>query len=62
MAYGMSQTKYGEFRFPKADAARIAVRAVCGWLAVFPDEVDRVIFNVFTQEDFDEYAKPFRQS
>lgn len=52
----------GEFRFPKAEAARIAVRTVCHWLTFFPDAVDRVIFNVFTQEDFNEYANIFRQS
>jgi len=49
----------GEFRFPKSEAARIAVQTVCNWLTYFPNEVDRVIFNVFTQEDFNEYTSIF---
>jgi O-acetyl-ADP-ribose deacetylase (regulator of RNase III) len=52
----------GVFRFPKAQAARIAVTTVCNWLQSNPDRFDRIIFNVFLQEDFDEYSKLFRQA
>jgi len=52
----------GEFRFPKAEAARIAVKTVCDWVISNPDRFDRIIFNVFTQIDYDEYANLFRQS
>lgn len=50
----------GEFRFPKATAARIAVETVCEWLGSNRNQFDRIIFNVFTQEDYDEYSKLFR--
>ena len=50
----------GEFRFPKAQAAGIALRSVREWLGTHPDSLGRVIFNVFTQEDYDEYAALFR--
>jgi O-acetyl-ADP-ribose deacetylase (regulator of RNase III) len=52
----------GEFRFPKVPAARIAMRTVCRWLEESGHHVERVVFNVFTQEDNDVYASLFRQS
>jgi O-acetyl-ADP-ribose deacetylase (regulator of RNase III) len=51
----------GVFRFPKALAARIAVKTVCEWLESHPERFDRIIFNVFLQEDFNEYSKLFKQ-
>jgi O-acetyl-ADP-ribose deacetylase (regulator of RNase III) len=50
----------GEFRFPKDKASQIAVETVCKWLEVNKNSFDRIIFNVFTKEDYDQYAKLFR--
>lgn len=50
----------GEFRFPKDKASQIAVESVCNWLRENPERFDRIIFNVFTGEDYNEYAKLFR--
>lgn len=50
----------GEFRFPKNIASRIAVETVCNWLKLNPVRFDRIIFNVFTREDYNEYAKLFK--
>lgn len=46
----------GEFRFPKVRAAKIATRTVWNWLARPASKLERIIFNVFTQEDYDTYA------
>lgn len=51
----------GEFRFPKDMAARIAVETVCGWLQSNTNSFDRIIFDVFSEEDYNEYAKLFRR-
>lgn len=50
----------GEFRFPKDIASKIAVETVTNWLKSNPNKFDRIIFNVFTREDYNEYAKLFR--
>lgn len=47
----------GEYRFPKAAAAKIAVDTVSKWIRKYPDSFDRIVFNVFTKEDNDEYGK-----
>ena len=41
----------GVFHFPNKRAAEIAVHTVKEWLEAHPGEVDRVIFNVFKDED-----------
>ena len=41
----------GVFRFPNQRAAEIAVKTVTQWLEEHPDGIDRVIFNVFKDED-----------
>ena len=41
----------GVFRFPNARAAQIAVGTVSRWLEEHPGSMDRVIFNVFKDED-----------
>ena len=41
----------GVFRFPNERAAQIAVQTVTDWLTEHPGAVDRVIFNVFKDED-----------
>lgn len=41
----------GVFHFPNKRAAEIAVHTVTDWLKANPGTVDRVIFNVFKDED-----------
>lgn len=45
----------GVFHFPNKRAAEIAVHTVREWLEAHPGEVDRVIFNVFKEEDREYY-------
>ena len=41
----------GVFHFPNKRAAEIAVETVTEWLSAHPDALERVIFNVFKDED-----------
>ncbi len=41
----------GVFRFPNRRAAEIAVETVSKWLDGHKGQIDRVIFNVFKDED-----------
>ena len=41
----------GVFHFPGRRAAEIAVKTVTGWMAAHPGAMERVIFNVFKDED-----------
>lgn len=41
----------GVFRFPNERAAEIAVETVTTWLEQNENKIDRIIFNVFKQED-----------
>ena len=45
----------GVFHFPNKRAAEIAVHTVKEWIEAHPGEVDRVIFNVFKEEDREYY-------
>ena len=47
----------GVFRFPSKKAAEIAVKTVSEWLRENPGKVERVIFNVFKDEDKTIYEK-----
>ncbi len=47
----------GVFRFPNERAAQIAVQTVTEWLEQNPDGIERVIFNVFKDEDKRIYEK-----
>ena len=47
----------GVFRFPNKKAAEIAVKTVSDWLSENPDKIERVIFNVFKDEDKTIYEK-----
>ena len=47
----------GVFRFPNKRAAEIAVRTVTEWLSAHPGSMERVIFNVFKDEDRGYYDK-----
>ena len=46
----------GYNNFPKMLAAEIAIEAVCEFLKANDKEVDKVIFNVFSDDDFDIYC------
>lgn len=53
----------GEFRFPKVRASEIALKTIDDYLKNNEDILDKVIINVFTQEDYDVYrntAKKYR--
>ena len=41
----------GVFRFPQEEASEIAIQAVTEWLSAHPGQMDRVIFNVFSDRD-----------
>ena len=47
----------GVFSFPNKRAAEIAVETVKQWLAENPGKINRVIFNVFKDEDKDIYSR-----
>lgn len=47
----------GVFRFPKPEAAQIAVETVCSYLNTQPTTIQRVIFNVYEQSDDVLYRK-----
>ena len=47
----------GVFHFPKDRAAEIAVAAVRDWLAAHPEDMERVIFNVFSDQDRELYEQ-----
>ena len=47
----------GVFHFPNRRAAEIAVESVQGWLREHPGQMERVIFNVFKDEDKDIYKE-----
>lgn len=50
----------GVFHFPNDRAAEIAVKTVRDWLASHEDTMERVIFNVFKDEDKQLYKKELR--
>lgn len=47
----------GVFRFPNRRAAEIAVGTVSDWMTAHPGAVERVIFNVFKEEDKEIYEE-----
>ncbi len=51
----------GVFNFPNERAAQIAVRTVTDWHEEHPGQIDRVIFNVFKEEDRIYYEKLLRK-
>ena len=50
----------GVFRFPGQRAAEIAVKTVRDWMTMHPGVIDRVIFNVFKDEDKEYYEQELR--
>lgn len=47
----------GEFHFPNDEAAKIAVKTVLQFLAEYGQKLDRVVFNVFKDEDKEIYER-----
>jgi len=47
----------GEFHFPNDEAARIAVQTVIRFLAENEEKFDRIVFNVFKDEDREIYER-----
>ena len=47
----------GVFRFPKVRAAEIAVGTVRDWLAAHPAGMERIVFNVFSDQDRELYEQ-----
>lgn len=50
----------GVFHFPNKRAAQIAVSTVDSWLSQHPGSMERVIFNVFKDEDKKYYEELIR--
>lgn len=50
----------GVFHFPNKQAAEIAVSTVDSWLSQHPGAIERVIFNVFKDEDKKNYEELIR--
>lgn len=47
----------GEFRFPKELASQIAIKTVKDYIDKNKDDFDKIVFNVFTEEDYNIYLK-----
>lgn len=47
----------GEFRFPKDKASMIAIETIKNYLKENTDFFERIVFNVFTEEDYHIYFK-----
>ena len=50
----------GVFHFPNQRAAEIAVETVMNWIEKHPHGIDKVIFNVFKDEDNEIYIKTLK--
>lgn len=50
----------GEFRFPKEDACKLAITAVENFLKEHREDFDKVIFNVYGEEDYKIYERNFK--
>ncbi len=50
----------GVFHFPNKRAAEIAVQTVTDWMSEHPDQMEKVIFNVFKDEDKEYYEAELR--
>ena len=51
----------GEFKFPKEEACIIAIKAVNEYLEQNKGCFDKVVFNVFTNEDYNIYIKNLKK-
>lgn len=46
----------GEFRFPKDKASIIAIETIKDYLKDYTDFFEKIVFNVFTDEDYEIYS------
>ena len=51
----------GEFRFPKDKASMIAIETIKNYLTENIDFFERIVFNVFTDEDYEIYSYNLKQ-
>lgn len=51
----------GEYHFPKELASKIAIRSVNEFLSKNKDCFDKIVFNVFTNEDYKIYEKNLKE-
>jgi len=51
----------GVFGFPKREAAEIAVHTVEEWLGKNPNHFAQILYCVFSEEDYHEYARAFQE-
>ncbi|OOM75593.1 O-acetyl-ADP-ribose deacetylase [Clostridium puniceum] len=49
----------GEFHFPKEKAAEMAIKTICDFLDDNNEKIERVVINVFKEEDFQIYKNLF---
>ena len=47
----------GEFRFPKEEASKIAIESVDRFLNENREYFDKVVFNVYKEEDYKIYER-----
>ena len=52
----------GEFRFPKDKASKLAILAVNSFLKEHSNSFDRVVFNVYGEEDYKIYERNIKQN
>ncbi len=52
----------GEFRFPKEQASKIAIKAVEEFLTEYNNYFDKIVFNVYSKEDYDIYERNIRKN
>lgn len=52
----------GEFRFPKEEACKIAIQAVQDFLKEYSGNFDKIVFNVYGEEDYKIYERNIRKS
>ena len=52
----------GEFRFPKDEASKIAILAVNNFLKKHKNSFDKVVFNVYGEDDYKIYERNIEQN
>ena len=52
----------GEFRFPKDKACKLAILAVTSFLKEHRNDFDKIVFNVYGEEDYKIYERNIKQN
>lgn len=52
----------GEFRFPKKLACKIAIQTIDGFLSKYPGKIEKVVLNVYGEEDKKIYEEQIRKN